>query len=388
MKNFSLLVARFSLLVFILSSSVFALDTSLTSLSNNMVLGYITSGSTQTATVAIRPDLKWGPWNLGLDVNIPLTQSQTPPNYDAIVLRYAEYNDGQKGLKYGAVENITWGRGLLMKNYSSRAAGPIVLTNKQVALTGFYSADRVKFQFLDTWSHIYALRLTEKIHPMVTLGQSVITDADGVLVVQTDASQKQYPSVTGMSADLAVPLPLNAEGYAEIAQMINHGGGLAYGLNWGFDALVFAASFDLSYRTFDKQFVPGYFNANYETNPIDFASYEASGANKNGTVAQLNVLAGEVFKLGLVYENYSNTKPSFNGEASIGLSNVNISVFYSQPDFTDFRSLDFQQGAILREVISYKLNPNMALVLNYKKFYDGTIGSVVESNYYEVKFSL
>jgi len=369
----------FFILLFIYPSYAFQ-----SNVSNGISLGYIKAGSAEVGVVTWRPDLSLGTWSLGFDANLPLGDKK-PEGFDSIVFRSAEYNDGQKGLRYGVLDNVTWGRGLLMKNYSTRIAGPITQNNQQTAIKGFFNAERVGVQFMSTWSHIYAVRLTEKVNPMLTIGQSYITDTDGPSIKQPDGSTINYPSVSGAAVDASVPLPLNFEGYAEAAQLINHGTATTIGINWGLEAFIFSAGFDAGYRFIDQKFVPGYFNADYETNPINLSSYEATGQSKDGYVAELKLLAANVLMINALYESYKGSNTTLTANAETEIDKIYASAYFKQPNFQDFRSLTLEEGAILGGSIGYKINPNMMLIASYKKAYDPVLGKVIESQFYEAK---
>lgn len=387
MTNFGIrILVLFGIWCLLFGTYAFAADNF--KIKQNLSLGFIKDGSSEVGTLSWNPDFKLGAWALGLAVNIPMSQKKTI-EMDQIVFRYAEYNDGQKGLRYGGITGLTWGRGMLMKNYSSYALGSIIPSNQQMTLLGYYSHDIYKIQALGTWSHIYGARLTEQINPWLVLGQSYITDSDGVLVKQTSGSNRLYPSVTGVGVDAICPLPYNFDAYAEAASLISHGSGLTFGLGWDYDILAMALSFDAGYRSIDKGFVPGYFNAEYESNPIDITSYEASEKSKNGYTAELSAIYGSIFKFRGFFEKY-NEKPtgSLNGNATLYMDEAYADFYYSQPNFVDFRSLDLEQGAVLNGQIGYKVNQFTTLVLHYKKYYDGGLARVVESTYYEMKFSM
>lgn len=353
----------------------------------NISVGYIKSGSSEIGIISWKPDIRLGTWSLGFDINFPLGQNR-PSDFDSFVFRYAEYNDRRKGLRYGVVDNLTWGKGLLMKNYSSRISGPINQNNTQAAFLGFLNADRISFKVLSTWSHIYALHLSEQINPMLTLGQSYITDVDGVSTKLSDGTTINNPSISGFGIDATVPLPLNFEGYAEAAQLSGYGSGLTFGLNWGFDAMAFSAMFDASYRTFDQKFVPGYFNSIYETNPINLSSYEASSYGKNGYIAEINLLVSKSLKMNALYEYYNGSKnASLNANVSGEYDKIAISGYFTQPNFQDFRSLTLEQGAVVGASVGYKINPTAIIVTHYKKYYDSSLGKIVESQYYEMKLA-
>jgi hypothetical protein len=369
------------LITFLLACTAFA-DQGF--LSNGISLGYLKAGSAEVGAASWHPDIHLGPLSMGFDAYLPLG-SQRPEGFDSIVFRYAEYNDGQKGLRYGVLDNLTWGHGLLMKDYSTSTAGPITQNNQQTALKLFFNADKFGFQAMSTWSHIYALRLTEKVNPYLILGQSYITDADGPAVKQPDGTTINYPSVSGMAVDASVPLPMNFEGYAETATLFGHGMGTTIGIDWGMEAQILSAGFNAGYRFIDNKFVPGYFNQDYETNPVNLSSYEATGQSKNGYITELRLIAANTLKIDALYEAYYGSNTSLNANAETQLDKIFASAYFNQPNFQDFRSLTLEQGAIIGYALGYKINPNMLLVLNYKKAYDPVLGSVVESQYYEAK---
>jgi len=348
-------------------------------------IGYLKTGTNEIGVLAWHPDFGIGSWSMGLDVNIPLGQAR-PEGFDSVVFRYAEFNDGKKGLRYGVIDSLTLGHGLLMKNYSTRIVGPLTLNNQQMALKGYINTDRVGIEGLSTWSHVYALRFTQRVNSYLTLGQSYVTDTDGVSAKQADGSTVTTPAMTGIAFDASVPLPLNFQGYAEAAKLWNYGSGMTVGINWGFDALAFAALFDAGYRILDNNFIPSYFNTGYENNPINIASYEANNQNKNGYVAELKLLASSFLKFDALYEFYNGSNNAgLSANASAEYDKYMASAYFKQPNFEDFRSLNAEQGAIIGYSLGYKINPNTLIVWNYKKSYDPNVGQVVENQYYEAK---
>ena len=348
-----------------------------------LALGFIKVGSTEVGNLAWRPDFRLGPVGLGLDVNIALAEEK-PLGYENVVLRFVEYDDGRRGLRYGVIDRLTWGHGLLMNNYSTRIAGPILLNSEQMGVKGYVDTDKFAVRVLGTKSSVYGVRLEEKIHPMLTLGQTYITDTDGARLAGTTEVQK----VSGIGIDAKVPMPLNLEGFAEWAQLIDYGSGLSIGLSWGMDIMVMDANFLAEYRMLDNGFVPGYFNSDYETNPINLASAEATGKVKNGYLAQLGISAMDLADLLVSYENYNESEnASFGALLSAKLPmNVEVSGYYKQPKFINFSSLSFEEGAILGGSVAYPVNPFTRIVWNYKKVYNPSIDQVEESQYYELRF--
>ncbi len=370
----------------ILGSTALALDTS-TSLSSNiggLTIGFVKVGTAEITNLAWHPNFKFGSWGAGFDINESLGTSK-PAGYENVVVRYVEYDDRTKGLRHGVVDNLTWGHGLLMKGYSTRIIGPVLLNNEQMATLGYLDMNTYVARALVTKSGLYGGRVEERVNPLLTLGQSYITDTVGVTPPGTTTVQK----VTGVGVDASVPLPLNLEGYAEYAQLLNHGSGLSVGLSWAYDLMVANASFLAEYRFLDSKFIPGYFDSDYQSNPINLASVEATGNVKNGYLAQLGINALGLAKFNATYEKYNESNATLMANLFAKLpQEVEVTGYYQQPNFSDFRALTLENGAILGGSVAYPLNPFTKMVVNYKKAYNPATGQVEESQYYEVKLSL
>jgi hypothetical protein len=369
------------------SSTVIIKSEEATKLSSNIggiSIGYIKVGSEEVGNLAWHPDFKFGPWGLGVDVNVALSDTR-PPGYENVVLRYAEYDDGKKGLRYGVIENLTWGHGLLMKNYSTRIAGPILLNNEQLGIKGYVDImDKYVVRGLKTGSNIYGFRLEERVHPMLTLGQTYITDTDGVTLPGTDEVQR----VSAYGLDATVPLPWNFEGYAEYAHLVDHGSGFSTGIGWGADLLIASASFLAEYRFLDSNFVPGYFDADYETNPINLSSAEATGNVKNGYLVQFGIKAMDMAALNVTYENYNESDAALEGDVFVKLpQDIEVTAYYKQPKFVNFRSLSLEEGAIVGGSVAYPVNQFTKIIVHYKKVYNPDTQQVEESQYYEMRLS-
>ena len=347
-------------------------------------LGYYKVGTDEVANLTWHPDFKYGPIGLGLDVNAALGQDK-PPEYSDLVLRYVEYDDGKRGLRYGVIKNLTWGHGMLMRDYSTVATGPILLNNNQLAIKAYLDMDSYVVRVLKTNSNVHAVRVEERVHPLLTLGQTYITDADGVQLPGTTEVQK----VSAYGIDASVPLPYNFEGYAEYAHMIDHGSGFSTGVSWGADFFVASASFLTEYRLLDSNFVPGYFDSEYETNPINLTSAEATGNVKNGYLAEMKANVMDMASAKLVYENYNDSDAAVKGELFARLPrDVEVTGYYIQPSFVDFRSLTLEEGAIVGGSIAYPINFFTKIVIHYKKAYNNETEQVEESQYYELRLSL
>lgn len=350
-------------------------------------LGWIKAGSREVATLAWRPDFKLGPWGAGFDVNLALGDNK-PDYYENFVLRYVEYDDLRKGLRYGILDGVTLGHGLIMKNYSTRVGNAVLPLNEQMGLKGYVDLDKNIVRAMATRSNIYYLRLEQRVNPLLTLGEYYVADTTGRKIVQADGSTRLFPSVSAAGVDAVMPLPLNLEGYAEAGQLMNHGNGYAAGFSWAYDLLVANASFLAEYRMLDKGFVPGYFGVDYENNPVDLASAEASGKPKNGYLAQLGVNALGLASLSFIYEAYQDSNATLTGDLTAKFTDqLTVRGYYQQPNFVDYRSITLEQGAIIGADVAYKINPYTSLITHYKKAYNPTTGQVEATQYYEIGLS-
>jgi hypothetical protein len=350
-------------------------------------LGWIKVGTREVATLAWRPDFKLGAWGAGFDVNLALGDNK-PEGYENAVLRYVEYDDFKKGLRYGILDSVTLGHGLIMKNYSTRVGNSVLPVNEQTGLKGYVDLDKNIVRAMATKSNIYYLRLEQRINPLLTLGEYYVTDTTGRRIIQTDGTTRAFPAISAIGVDAVMPLPLNLEGYAEAGQLMNHGNGYAAGVSWGYDLLVANASFLAEYRMLDKGFVPAYFSADYENNPVDLTSAEASGKPKNGYLAQLGINALGLMNLGLVYEAYQDSNATLTGDLTAKFTDqLMVRGYYKQPNFIDYRSITLEQGAVMGADVAYKVNPYTSLITHYKKSYNPTTGQVESTQYYEIGLS-
>ncbi|MBU0501650.1 MAG: hypothetical protein ABIH69_06245 [bacterium] len=359
----------------------------LSSRMGDLSLGLVTEGTRSAYSLTWHPNFKFGPIGFGLDASYALGDSK-PIGYENFVLRYVEYDDGSQGLRYGVIESLTWGHGLLIKNYTNRLAGPIVLNNEQVGVVGYFNNSQDGYLVRGLWSKtgVAGARLEEKINPNLTLGQTYVTDNDGIMIATTGRTQK----VAGIGLDATTPLPIGWVGFAEWAALQNYGSGLSAGVSWDRDFTLAQASFIAAYRLLDKGFVPGYFGEGYETNPIDLSTAEATGNNKNGYLIEFKSKIMDMATLNAAYENYNDSNSaSLTANAFARLpQNVEVTGYYQQPNFDNFRAISFEEGAIIGGSLAYPANQFTKLIVHYRKAYNPTTGQVESSRYYEVRFSL
>jgi hypothetical protein len=317
----------------------------------------------------MNPDLKLGNFGAGLDINIILPADKKPSDIDNVVVRYVEYDTGRWGARYGVLSGITLGKGLLMSNYSSTNQQYVVPSNKQVGVKAYYNTGRLGWTAIGTWSKLYALRLTEKIPEMfngmpLTFGQTFVTDSDGVF--NSSGTTRIIESQTGYSADATLELVPNLfDLYSEYAKLTNYGSAFTTGLGFQFGTFAWTNE----YRIVDANFVPGYFNEQYEIAPVNINNL--TGETKNGYRSAISFLFPQLIDLGIVYESYESynkTNPSLEARLSANLPQAQISATYSQPNFADIANLDSKNATIYAD-INYLTPQGQTVVIHYKKVY-------------------
>ena len=352
--------------------------------SNTGGFGIINNGGVSAPVFRWQPDFRYGPVGMGFDINVPMNNG-FQAGIDNMVVRHIEYCSPMWGANYGLLDHITYGAGLLMSNYSPVLKGGIVLSDQQSSLRAYYNHGIYGVEVLGTWTRVYGARLTEQVLPYITLGQSFVSDTDGVIQIRPDGSTKIFPQQSGWSVDATAPFFLGSNVFAEYARLNNYGGGFSAGVAAGYDLRLARLTFKAEKRYIDYNFIPEYYNEEYETNPVDIVSYEASSQNKDGYKFTLN---GDILgraKFWAVLEGYNGSNSALKAEASADLTDQYfVSAGYYQPNFVDSRSLDFKEGLIVTTRLGYKINPFTQVIANAKRAYDPDQGKVVVTQWYEV----
>lgn len=354
--------------------------------SNGISLGMLNTGTANTGLASWNPDIGLGAFKLGLGINVPFNDP-TGRVVDNIVVRYAQYDSRRWGFRYGVISNYTLGYGLLVNNYTSAQTG-IIQSNQQSGLRVYYKQDIYGAEGMGTWSKFQAVRLTEEIMPRLVLGQYYAGDSDGINFLRPDGTRVVYPSQSGFGIDAGYSVWNGGTVFAEYAKMNNHGSGISAGFNQDMGILIGRANFRAERRLIDRNFVPGYFNENYETDPIDIASYEASNTSKNGYKVQLGATVLSLGNIWAVLEGYEGSNTTLKGYASAKIGDLYFAeAGYSQQNFIDARSLTLDQGAVITGKLGYKVNPFTTVIANYKQYYDPAAGKVVYTQWYEIALS-
>ncbi|MFC1616849.1 hypothetical protein ACFL2K_01380 [Candidatus Margulisiibacteriota bacterium] len=313
-------------------------------------IGVIVINQKSYFKAGLSPDMKFGPFGLGFDLNmyIPTNSDDTvPTELSTFAFRMISYEHNDLwGVKWGRLTNVNFGYGLLMENYDSGSAGSTEFTTEKAGFDIYYNPQPIKVRAMWTATNLKALRGTYTLSENVFLGRPLflgvtyVTDSDGVFH-SNSTTDNIRAAQTGISADLSVPLLEKRilSAYLEVANLYEQGTGSAIGIG-GY--LGGSLNYRLEYRMLGKKFVPGYFNNTYEVNDraanaFNFAT-DAPNTETKGWLGYIGLsFFDDYFKTEWMLEDYDNTAPILS--AAVGWSKfgpsvgvINYSKSFQNPD--------------------------------------------------------
>ncbi len=282
-------------------------------------LEVLTIKDTSYFRAALNPDFNIGPVGVGFDLNSYTAigdHSGVPFNKDLqpLVLRSLYYETPDFGAKWGRLRYVTYGTGLMVRNYDSGTAGSTLFTAEKGGLSGHVTIGKFNIEALKTGSEFSAIRTSFPIISNVGFGKDLIlgmnwaNDSNGVF--NQDGSTLS-PPVTGYSTDLTLPVfgPLFRL-YSEYATLSGRGSGWAMGFGGTADPFF---DYRLEYRSFGTRFLPGYFNDFYESNPL---ALTPRSSNTEGIFGFAGFNLNNYIRSEISIELYNNIPPSLT--ASLG----------------------------------------------------------------------
>lgn len=181
-------------------------------------------------------------------------------------INWLEYDGKYTYLRYGNLENITYGYGMLLANYSKKGARGIQvgfdnLTSARFGSRVLLPLDITSFHpwTMEETSSLYAARLTSKVRLLLLPFQ-----AGATIVTDTNSSLHLLPYAvpnTGVGLDVSMPGLSLLEPYMEMAYLNNFG----YGAELGVRGKVFSNFwYQTGFRAMSESFIPNYFGNDYE----------------------------------------------------------------------------------------------------------------------------
>ena len=348
--------------------------------------GYLKFGTMESPVVIFGSDFEYGDFSLGFDV-LAIIGDKKPDLIGTVILRDLEYETGTVGIIYDEVRDITYGQGLLVKNYTPWARGPALLSNNSIGLQSYYDGDLFSFDCFGTWSHVYGARFSQDFFPILILGETIIADVDGFKIKEEGGTLKSVDKTTGYGIDIRSQIFEDTNFYVEAAKLEDRGGATALGVIFERDRIFLNTSFSVERRFVDPDFIPGYFGPFYEDVPIDFSLVDADGKRKDGYLVAFDVMVLGLVDLDLMLETYDFGLPAFGGDLRLwSVRDFYLRIFYREPSYRDFRAVDFKDAKTVGGSMTFGLAPNITSGVHFKKAYNPDLGLIEESGYFDVKY--
>lgn len=370
----------------------------------NMTLGAGMSGVSYKAltgetltlpTLKASPVFGIPPVKVGIDVNYVIADKTDKDKLgdtgkNPVVLSWVEYEREPLKARWGVLQNMTLGHGLVMNNYTSASTQESALwTNKDKGAYVTYKPEGEMWggTLMGTYSGVWGLRGVYDV-PSVREGFEI-----GATYV-TDNDDHDDVSVTGL--DLKFPLFAKVDLIAEYADVSSGGSGLLTGFDLGLGENL---KWTTQYRDFDRDFIPSFFDAHYE---IDSSCREANLAgcgtivlpttDQNGFFSKLYGKLGDPLGFSVSYEKYDKTEPRLIGVASIDLSKggeatgygaIKGSLMAEQKNFRLTSASD--KNTVITGTASMPVSEYLSLLVTYKRLYQpdttGTLRPVTSLDY-------
>jgi hypothetical protein len=356
-------------------------ELSMSDLESNKLGGGLSVLSTPSGNpvvnLGLKPNLKFGDFGLGLDVNFAFPEDKRPAGLEWVVFRYAEYDNGVFGVRYGLLSNVTYGYGLVVDSYTTMKTvgsaftpdqGGFKAYSKNFAPIGIYA--------LSTAGNVYGARLTYDlakvpvIEKPLVLGGSYMTDTDGTGTNNVGIGVYTY------GADLGVKIIDNMlDVFVEYGSLNDATGKLSSGIATGMNAK-FGSLFDLRFelRNFEANFIPGYFNSTYEISPVDLSTVNTPAMSGYFGGIMMDFLGYGKASIG--YTAYDGQDPLLKGALAFKEINKVSGILSYEKQFPN-------NDEVISGKFFYSVNSWQQMVVNYRK-----VGNQPEEYTYEYQFNL
>lgn len=347
------------------------------------LLGTVTVGQTQWQRLNLQPHIRLGALEAVLDLELFLDEQgqirdlgwdfSTRRNGLKSILRkihYVQYGhpadrDRHVYFRLGALESVTLGTGLLMRNYRNTLDAPgIKRTGFDLQLTHLFDK-RITIRAitndlldLEGGGPIVGSRVVFHPAEQWDMGVTVVVDTDQLNALPDSIRNNRPRDAYGtISFDIIYPLiskpNLEVQFYGAIARALNSGGGT--GLSGpGLKLVLSSLQIQGEYRWVTGRFQPGHFDALYDLNRavIDtltgtITTREASLLNQSmqGIFADATLTLGLYLQAGATYQylhGSSQDAQILEGRAQLSpnalskLPKINLAEAYYEKRFTSF----------------------------------------------------
>jgi len=297
----------------VVSSSVFGIQYQLSEFmqeKSSAGFGYVNIDDKSYFKTTINPNFSLKGLQLGLGVNLYLSLGDYgyPKSADFLTLRYIGYDYQKKhGFKYGRLNNLTLGQGLLVDGFDTGSGGTNEFNNKKTGALAYVTVLKTKVTALQTAQDVQGVRIERPIVQLasapLSIGATYMTDNDGIND-STSGTLVTRPKQDGYAADVFWPIGGDFFTlFTEYSELIDQGKGVSSGARGTFFNIV---DYRAEYRALGKGFVPGYFNQTYQSTGFNFTTDALSDKTSGILVNAASDIMGDYAKAGLQYERYED----------------------------------------------------------------------------------
>ncbi len=240
---------------------------------------------------------------VGAGLNLVFPENKRPPGLSILEINYIQYDNGVWGMRFGPLSSETYGYGLIMDGYNSSP----ISTYSNMSSSGIKAYTKTFLPLgvygMYTGTGLAGARLTYKLFNVIpdtplVAGISYVGDSDGV-IDSTGVRINQGAYGYSVDAGFKIVKPW-MDAYIEYGELSNRANAIILGSKVDGGSMF---DFRVEYRMLGKDFVPGFFNANYEIAPVNIT------ANFPATTGYFMGAAVRLMPFGIVsvgYEHYSN----------------------------------------------------------------------------------
>lgn len=387
------------------------------SLGLDAVIGAANIAGVTYTQILLKPELDFGGWGIGLDINLELDQSGAlrPGEWDswqAVINKIRHFWVGSKGknfyLRVGRLDKVSIGHGTIMDGFSNNLFYPdIVMSGVQLDIDfGVFGFESFVDNFLD-WDilagRIYLRPLASSggLLKGLEFGATYVHDFDNLNPVYPDNSQKNkyeygdnsssLANVAVYGFDAALPLPslgvLTWTVFADYVAIKNKGTGIMAGV---YGKLLGLLNWRIEYQQFQGRFTAPYFDNFYladragKYDYLDSLTRAYSGTRlsiwrsfsivkRNDLSLRLEVTANQEERPMLFFEFLVDRKLLFD--------RLEMSLTYTKKNISDFRSAFTIEGldTIIEWKFGFMIAKNVMLATVYTKTFvqDPTTSALV-----------
>ncbi len=298
------------------------------------------------------------------------------------LINWIEYDGKHLYLNYGFMQNIDYGYGLLMGNYSKPDSRGIQLGLD--SLTDFNLGGRVLLPFdvvslypwkIESTSSLYALRFTKRFSNLIPF----TTGVNYIVETNTELEKLDYSvPLSGLSFDLGIQRYRSIEPYLEAAVLNKFGAGGEIGVRGN---PLSGLYYQLGFQVIGEEFTPNYFGGNYEFHKNNSLANKPSGKLPELTADNYPFNQGIYVELGINilgrafltagYEHYklsSDYSPilTANLDASLPFVNAEGGFNYRQSQFNiieEETNLFFNENTEFMWYVNYQLESGLEVMM-------------------------